>query len=333
MKNEDFIYQSSTTRVKEKNLLKRQDYERLIDSNDLEELIRLLSDTVYHSELSKLDNPKLYDKALSKELENTYKYFYEMSDSVLPVKFLAVQYDYHNLKVLIKEYLKGEDLSYMLSDISDIDPEEIRKVLNSDDFKLENEHYQKVIDESLEDFENNHDPQMIDIYADREYFVELKEIVDQMNSKLLKEYVEDLIDFTNVQTLLRAQKQGKDLEFLEKVIIDGGTIEKDAYSNYLFTELDEDSPLFTSSRIYYRLKDAIKSYKMTSSLSEFEKQKDDYLMNKIKEIRKITYGPEVITGYLFAKETEIKNLRIIFVGKINSLDPDFIRGKLRLGYA
>lgn len=333
MKNEDFIYQSSTTRVKEKNLLRRQDYERLIDADNLEDLVRVLSDTVYHTELSKLESPKLYDKALAKELKNTYKYFYEMSDSILPVKFLAIQYDYHNLKVLIKEHLKGEDLSYMLSDISSVDNEEIRKVLNSEDFKSDNKHYQKVIDESLEDFEDNHDPQMVDIYADREYFVELREIVDEMDSKLLKEYVEDLIDFTNVQTLLRAQNQEKDLEFLKKVIIDGGTIEKDSYNNYLFTEIDEDSSLFTSSRIYYRLREAIKSYKNTSSLSEFEKAKDDYLMNKVKEIRKITYGPEVITGYLFAKETEVKNLRIIFVGKINSLDPDFIRGKLRLGYA
>ena len=60
MKKEDFIHQSAITRVKEKELLSKNDYERLIDASNLEETVRLLSDSVYQSEFAKLDTMLLW---------------------------------------------------------------------------------------------------------------------------------------------------------------------------------------------------------------------------------------------------------------------------------
>ena len=332
MKKEDFIHQSAITRVKEKELLSKNDYERLIDASNLEETVRLLSDSVYQSEFAKLDNYKNYDVALKNELKKTYKYMYDMSSFQFPVDLMALKYDYHNLKVLIKEYLKDEDFSSMLSDITRIEFKSMRDSIR-ENTEIEMEHFDKVIKDSISDYEENKDPQMVDIYADREFFVETSEIAKQIDSDLINEYVEDLIDFTNIKTLLRVQNQKKSLEFLKKVIIPNGSIESEKFESELHSEITEDSPLFKQARIYYYVKEAISEYKKSNSLSVFEKAMDDYLMEKIKEIKKVTYGPEVLFGYLFAKETEIKNLRIIFVGKINSLKPDYIRSKLRLSYA
>ena len=47
----------------------------------------------------------------------------------------------------------------------------------------------------------------------------------------------------------------------------------------------------------------------------------------------IALGPEPVIAYLMAKETEIKNLRIIFTGKINRLPENTIRERLREAYA
>ena len=58
MKKEDFIHQTAITRVKEKELLSKNDYERLIDASNLEETVRLLSDTVHRSEFATLDHYK-----------------------------------------------------------------------------------------------------------------------------------------------------------------------------------------------------------------------------------------------------------------------------------
>ena len=91
MKKEDFIHQSAITRVKEKELLSKNDYERLIDASNLEETVRLLSDSVYQSEFAKLDNYKNYDVALKNELKKTYKYMYDMSSFQFPVDLMALK--------------------------------------------------------------------------------------------------------------------------------------------------------------------------------------------------------------------------------------------------
>ena len=55
-------------------------------------------------------------------------------------------------------------------------------------------------------------------------------------------------------------------------------------------------------------------------------------MDLIKETNSINYGAEVIFAYLIAKEVEIKNLRLVLVGKVNDLSADFIKERLREVY-
>ncbi|EGY80657.1 V-type ATP synthase, subunit C [Peptoniphilus indolicus ATCC 29427] len=46
----------------------------------------------------------------------------------------------------------------------------------------------------------------------------------------------------------------------------------------------------------------------------------------------MTYGPEVLFAYLYARETEIKNIRMILISKLNSTDTNSIRERLRETY-
>ena len=55
-------------------------------------------------------------------------------------------------------------------------------------------------------------------------------------------------------------------------------------------------------------------------------------MDLIKETNSINYGAEVIFAYLIAKEVEIKNLRLVLVGKVNDLPFEFIKERLREVY-
>ena len=41
---------------------------------------------------------------------------------------------------------------------------------------------------------------------------------------------------------------------------------------------------------------------------------------------------EPLVAYVYAKETEIKNVRIILTGKINQIDPENIKERLRDSY-
>ncbi len=329
MDRSKFIQSSTTTRIYEKSLLSKSQLDRMIEAENLNDSLKYLNDTVYQNSVSKLNRSEDYEIALKDALNTSFRTYYELLPSTEVVDLIAMKYEYHNLKVILKEKISGLDYSRMYINFGNFDFDKLKEEFSTGDRSSLEDRYSEVINKVYDEFLEYKDPQNIDILIDGEYFKNLKGVSETLDVELFKIYAEDLIDFTNIRTLLRCQNQKRDLEFLDRVIIEGGTIEKYKYRDHLFSTVDENSNLFKSSRIYYHLRESLKEYKQTKSLSAFEKSMDDYLMEVIKEAKKITYGPEVAFAYLLAKENEVKNLRIIFVSKLNKLPSKFIRERLR----
>lgn len=327
-----FIQSSTNTRVKEKSLLTKAQIERLIDAKDLEEALRFLQDTIYSPYIQELERPEDYEIALGKVLRNTYQEMYQISPVREVVDLCALKYDYHNIKVVVKEHIKGADFSRMYIPIGNVDVKALQQELDSGSRKQLSLRYRHVVERIYNDFLEQSDPQNIDILADEAFFKKMRSLIDVLDVPMFRDYLKDLIDFTNIRTLLRAKQQNQDADFLKRVIIEGGTIDKNKFEEYLFTEVKEDSPLFRSARIYYDVKKAVAEYDKTHSLSGFELMMDNTLMKMVKEAKKINYGPEVIFGYILAREAEIKNIRLILVSKLNGLPADFMRERLREMY-
>lgn len=324
-----FIQSSTRTRVLEKKLLDKAQMQRLIEASDVDELIRLLNDSQYQPFINKLDRPEDYPVALSAEQARTFQEMYEISPVREVVDIVTLKYVYHNLKVLLKEQMTGEDFSHMYIKIGGLNTEKLKIDFEQGKTPLENVRQYEALQEVYQQYKNTEDPQIIDILMDRAYFEELTRVAKVLESDFFTNYVEDLIDFTNIKTLLRSQKQEKDVAFLNKVIIPGGSIDKAKYKDYLHAKVESNSNLFKSARIYDFASQGILEYDKTGSLSGFEKAMDDYLMSITQDAKLVTYGPEVIFSYLQTKETEIKNLGIIFVAKLNGLSPEFIKERLR----
>ena len=70
----------------------------------------------------------------------------------------------------------------------------------------------------------------------------------------------------------------------------------------------------------------------SGSLTAFERACDDALVRYLQRARRTPFGPEVIVGYLSAKEVEFTAVRTILSGKLAGLDAEDIRARLRLSY-
>jgi len=69
------------------------------------------------------------------------------------------------------------------------------------------------------------------------------------------------------------------------------------------------------------------------TLNTFDIRKDNFLMAKLKEHKIVPFGPSALAGYLYAKEIESKNLRILLIGKINKVPEEILRSRVRDSYA
>lgn len=328
MDREKFIRPSITTRVYEKDLLTSENINRLIDSEDLEEALSSLNDTKYGEKIQNLERAENYEKVLSNMLLDSYKDMIKISPDENLVKYLEEKYNFHNLKTLVKELIQDEDYQSIYIDIGDIDLVSIKRSLKEDLVK-EDDKYLSYAKKALDLYEENKDPQDIDLSLDKDFYEKLLEDAKNLDYESLIEFTRERIDLTNLKTLLRIKGQAQSVDLLEKALIDGGFIEKNLFRDSLNAEKSTYANLLSRQKTFQAVRDALDYDNLNRSMQELEKVIDDHLMNFAKESKTVSYGPEVIMGYLISREMEIKNLRIILVAKLNSLSREFIEERLR----
>lgn len=329
MNRMDFSQAVIRVKVLEKRLLSRSKIERMVDAKDMDEVFRILGETEYQHHLGLLNRNEDYEKILYAEQKRIYALVSELTKEESITKLLALKYDYHNLKVMIKEDKFKKDLSDLYSPLGTLDMRRLKNDYRDGNLKDLKVEFIEAIEEVLKDLDTNDDPQRIDVIMDKHYFDHLYKIASETKIDLFVEYVKDMIDFINVRSIIRLKNQGKDFKFSEDVILENGNIDKETILASLNDSTDNMIHKFRNSKISSGLLKGLESYKNTNRLSDLEKNMDNYLMELNKPSKNIHFGPEPIFSYLVAKEAEIKTLRIIMVAKLNNLSPEVIRGRVR----
>ena len=116
---------------------------------------------------------------------------------------------------------------------------------------------------------------------------------------------------------------------MHSVIIEGGSIDKDKLLGMLNDEVQNISTKLAFSNYAEFIKSGIEYYAKTNSVSLLEKLVDNYIMDMMKNAKIIPFGAEPLLAYIYAKETEIKIIRIIMVGKLNNISGEVVRERLR----
>lgn len=316
-------------RVYETKLLDKSKLDRMIDSNSANEALKVLKETEYANIISNVKRPEDYEVILSEELKRVFRLMYEISPVKSLIDLMGIKYDYHNIKVILKGMFLKENLSNLLISVGTIEPSKIKSLIENNDLRDLGSIMRQSIEEAMASFESTKDPQIVDIILDRYMFKALIYIKNEIKDAFVDKYIAALIDSTNIKTLLRVKKQNKDREFLASVIIEGGAIDRDKLLG-MFNDSVENIQTKLSYTSYLDFtKNGIEHYTKTGSVSLLEKLVDNFIMDMMKNAKIIPFGVEPLLAYIYAKETEIKVIRIIMVGKLNSISSEVVRERLR----
>lgn len=329
MNRERYINPSARTWVLEKKLLTRAQYDRLIEAENLQELFRLLNDTPYGEYLHKLEKPEDYELALLEAQNKAYEDLREMSPDGELIEFFLAKYDYHNYKVLFKELLSGEDHSDIYFSRDSLGLLAKRSFLLSEDEEVRERELPELYQEVKKAYARYEDPQVVDILVDRAYYERLHQLVTDLDSEFLSQYLADEIDFINIKMLLRMKKQMRNVTLIDGFLIPGGHIPVSFFSKEFFSPVSEILTKLSKKTLGSTMERALKAYEEEQKLSAMERVFEVHSLSLANEARKVTYGPEVLFNYVLQLETEIKNLRMIIVSKLNRVPADKVRGRLR----
>ncbi|MFD3156406.1 V-type ATP synthase subunit C [Haloimpatiens sp. FM7330] len=325
------IYGHAVSRLKvlETRLLDKTKINRMIDSSSADEALKVLNETEYAHYVSNLKRAEDYEVILSEELDRAYKLMYDVTPNKAIIDVISLKYDYHNIKVLLKGNALKKELDYLLVSVGTVPTELLKKSISEEYYGELSPVMREAIEKTLLVFNADNDPQKIDIILDKYMYTEMLSKALSVEEEYIVDFVKIQIDITNIKTLLRVKKQNKDREFLDEVIIRGGKIDNDIFINSLNDSIENFTNKISHTDYYNILKVSMDESGKKGSINIFEKYSDNFIMNYIKEAKYVSFGPQPILAYIFAKEAEIKAIRTVMVGKLNNIAPEIIRERLR----
>lgn len=330
---DDTIYAYSVGRVRalETRLLDQSRFERMIDAASGEEALKVLSETDYAAAVTELNDVHDFEYMLSAELKNIFDLIRDISPRPEMIATLALRYDVHNLKVLFKAKYLGVKTDLLIP-VGTVDLNKLEYAVNEDDYRDFPGDLRQAAENINEDFLVNRDPQIIDLILDQVLYKQLIALAGEYNSAFLEGLFIRQIDLTNLKTLIRVKRMGLDREFLKKVLLPHGSLPADRLISLTDEPLESVITALNMSEYADLIEEGVREWLEKGTASRFEKLADDYITVYLKKGKWKAFAPEPLIGYLWAKEIEIKNIRIVMVGKINKLPAEAIKERIRNVY-
>ncbi|WP_136479532.1 V-type ATP synthase subunit C [Acetivibrio thermocellus] len=327
-----YIYAVSRIRAIEKRLLDKVKLDRMVEAKSADESLKVLLEAGYGSGDGDIKSVFEYENILKEEHKKVYSLLNELAPKQETINMFLLSNDYHNVKVILKAEFSEQDETSLLIEPGSIPVSELKLMIKDRNMSKMPSIMRKAVEEAIDTYSRTNDPQVIDLILDKANYVHMKSISDSLDNKFINELVVILIDLRNINIFLRVKNLKKSWDFLQKVLIPGGHIDIKVFIENFDAPLESLVEELRFTQYGPLLEDGIESLRSTGSLTKFEKLSDNFITSYVKKAKYIAFGIEPLIGYLMAKETEIKNARIIMVGKINNISNDVIRERLRESY-
>ncbi len=329
MKDTKYLYAVSRIKALENNLLTRNTVERMLEAPTPESALKILGETDYGSYFAEVDSVHDFEKALEASLKSTYKVIDDSTRDSRFSLFSKMRYDFHNLKVLLKQKYLEEDYGYILSRLGSVDIEIIRKAVADEEFGSLPPFLKDACEEAMADFQLSRDPQRIDLILDRALFAALTELAAEINDAGLTGILKSEIDVINMNSFLRVKKMGKDAKFLETVILEGGFLDRSFFLDAVNEPVSSFADRLHATKYDRIAVEGVQSWLDTGDSTVMEKVSDNFLLGLARAGKYAAFGILPIIGFLRAVENEVKVIRMVMVGKINGIPADKLRERLR----
>ena len=327
-KDIDYIFLSTRVKAMERNLLTKERIVRMLEAQTNEDAAKILVECGY-SEMTEITNSEL-DRVLGEQQQIMMADLGGCAPNKYIVDVFKLRYDYHNAKVLVKAEALGLDQTQLLMGGGRYDRQRLAENYSREEMLAYSDLFRRGIARAREVLGSTGDPQQADFILDRAYFEELTALAQASGSAFLEGYAALSVDVANLRSCVRASRLDRGVDFLNQVLVPGGTV---SVRNLAGARGEELSNLFRIGRLAAAdAEGAAKSAPNSGALTEFERLCDNAVMDYLSDGRRVPFGVEPILGYLYAREAEATTIRIIMAGRMAGLDTETIRERLRDAY-
>lgn len=334
----DFAYSVARVRTLETLLLNENEVERMMLAKDANEAFRILNEFDYADNKAAVDDVADFQKVIDEGLMDIKEILTKITPDKRILNIIWHPYDFHNIKTLIKAKLSNrsfEDVKNIMNPMGAIEIEALKKfIMDEENIALGlNEKTEQYLKKRIKKvqllFEKNKNPLMIDLYLDQKLMKIIYNIAKDSKNTFLIEYLRHLIDLNNVKLFFRMKAQGKELDLFEMAFLWHGSLTLNRFKEAYNHSLNEFPELFAGTKYSKIINTGYKHYEEEKTFIFLEKEIENHLTEFIKQAKLIAFGPEALIAYFLAKKNNALIIRMILVNKLNHIEPEEIRGRLR----
>lgn len=347
----DYGYPNARIRAMKSFLFDRGFYQKLLDMEDISDIITALENTGYKKDIEegiiKYPDASGVDEGLRRNISATFRKIEKMVEGEQKklLDILLGRFDVHNIKTalraknvgasedeIINSYIPAGSLEEALL-VELAKQKDIRASI--DVLAIWHVPFADVLTRAFPEFNSTQKLSTLELAVDKYYYNRgMKSIRKRsLSHRFVREILSREIDSVNIMTVLRLMKEEMTVEEMSEYFIEGGNEIK--FDRFIILAEQEDV-----EGIVQELQGTSFGRLLSENLANFyEKQTISYLERLLEEmiIRKCVsmfradpLSIAVIIGYIWAKYNEIVNLRIIVRGKSVGMPEDKIKEALVL---
>lgn len=347
----DYGYSNARIRGMRSRLLDKAFLDGLIATPDVQRLIQELSETEYGPDLEDSlihgRDAAAIDEALKNNMVRTFRKVlgFLNEEAQYLVTTLLGRWDVFNIKTILRGkhmHLTAEEIAEGLLPAGQLSLIDLEALAMQDDVRAVVDTavtwglpYGMALREGYTEFLKSGELADIELAVDRYYtrWASQRLMRRGTNSRLAKRILAIQVDIANLVMVFRLQKADLETVNVAGFFLAGGAdIKPELYLELAkMSDIDEVLDRLRGTPYGKALDDAAMKYLEENSIAVFERALEDYLMRKALMLGTgDPLGVGVCIAYLWGKQNEITNLRIIVKGKAVGMPVERVRGELIL---
>lgn len=322
MRDTGYASAVAAVRALEVRLLAPQDIDRMISAKDMKEAAAVLSSRGRSIPESESD----ISDVLERELEETWDFIRSYAPDCRELEILLYRNDFHNLKAALKSLIMNCEPERLFMRPTLLDLSTLPKLVSSARFDELPPYMREPAAEAYRALTENSDGQLAEAILDSAVLRAMQISAREFGGEFMQKYAEELTVCADIKTAYRCAAMGKKEAFLETAVCGSASLGKEQLIRAALRGR-ESVISFLESTSFAELAAALKE-----SPAAFEKRCDDRVTELAQEAKMKSFGADPLAAYYLAKETEVKNLRILFVCKKRGVSEEIIRERTRMSY-
>ena len=326
MIEEEYIYQSVSVHLRERDMLDEKDFESLAAAPDIQGVYSILSDRGWAAaglSVSAADA----DRLLIEQENKVWELVESLLGDLTPLNALRRGNDYHNLKAAVKLAYSDDGTDPERCFVKGVmDPAEILEAAMAHDFSALPPDMAEAGKNAYETLAHTGNGQLSDMIIDNAALAAIYRAGSETKSCLLKEYVGLVVDSANIKAAARCCYMRKQRDFAELAIAPAGTLDTES----LVKAVAEGPESLYEFLSYTSYSDAVSELKQ--GVAAFERWCENRIIETIRPQRNEFYTIDPMAAYILACMAEIRMVKLILSAKLNALNMSVISERLSETY-